>query len=502
MPSAQPAVDCRSPDDHLRAGIQAYDAKMLDQALAGLSRHIDRHPDCVEAHFNIAAVFEELGDFGKSASHFLEAAKLCPPHLPSWQRGLMALAKARQAEAFANALVTFIGACEAHGLFWKWPCYMLQHACDHHLAQGDQATAFAFFNATIGRSQQYSRLYMCWFVFLFGGYFTRVGDMENAKNCTRFAAKELPFLVHACFDNELNARVGAVSDSFVKRFDTSVAFDDPQPAESPGGGCVVLSACDAVYFKRFAPMMALSVDLFSHGSRIVHFHVVDADAACDALVADLRAMMRRTRIGYSRQPDFQDLSPDDRLTYFTCSRFMVADQVMDRYRLPLLIADVDGVFAEDPILFADQLSEDTPLALLYGPDRLDAVYNAVGGGLVGLFPTGRTSALVELVKRHMLYWYERRQMVWFFDQMCWVSALEETKRRQWHLPVTRLHMDQGRITLGPAKFFQVFEEKKESGFDRKLGMFLSEISALWTSGAISEQEARTRYKTFFGIDTM
>ena len=40
------------------------------------------------------------------------------------------------------------------------------------------------------------------------------------------------------------------------------------------------------------------------------------------------------------------------------------------------------------------------------------------------------AALVDLVKRYMLYWYERRQMVWFFDQLTWVHAVEEAKRRE------------------------------------------------------------------------
>ena len=502
MSSAEPNIRCQCPDGHLAAGNNHFDNKKYDEAISAFFQHIAQHPGCAEAIFNLAALFEDINDPEKAASHFFEVAKQHPAHLPSWQRGLMALAKARQADAFADALVSFIKACEEQGLFWKWPYYMLQHACDHHMARDDREAAFAFFNATIGRSQQYARLHMCWFIFLFGGYFLRIGDVKNGVNCMKFASKELRFLVHACFGDEFGDRVASVPDEMLRRFDESIDFPDRETPDVAGSRCVVLSACDAVYFKRFGLLMALSVDLFSQERRIVHFHVVDADEACDALVSRLRALMRRTHIGYSRQPDFQDLPREDRITYFTCSRFMVADRVMQRYRLPLLIADVDGVFVDDPVLFTDQLSEEAPLALLYSPERLDALYNAVGGGLVGLYPTQRTAALLDLVKRYMLYWYERRQMVWFFDQLTWVHAVEDAKRREWNLPVTRLVMDRGRIALGAAKFFQVFEEKKESGFDQKLSQFLDEIGSRWASGTISPEEARSRYKSFFGLEDM
>lgn len=502
MSSLQPNIACPHPDDHLRTGGRAYDEKRYHEAVTALSCHLDRHPGCAEALFNIGAALEAAGDFANAATQFREVTRLFPDHLESWQRTLMAFAKSRQADPFADTLVSFIRACEEHGIFWKWPYYMLQHACEHHMAQNEPAVAFAFFNATIGRSQHYGRLHMCWFIFLFGGYFIRTGDTENAARCLNFAAKEVNFLVHACFGDEFNRRIGSVPDDLLHRFERSIVFDGEDPTGHPGSGCVVLSACDAVYFKRFGLLMALSIDLFSREPRIVHFHVVDADDGCDALVARLRSIMRKTRIGYSRQPDFQDLPREDRITYFTCSRFMVADRVMDRYRLPVMIADVDGLFLDDPVLFADQLSAEAPLALLYSPERLDSLYNGVGGGLVGIYPTGAATAVLDLVKRYMLYWYDRKKMVWFFDQLSWVCAIEEARRRNWNLPITRLRMDRGRITLGSAKFFQVFDEKKESGFDETLQSFLEEVAALWQAGALSPVEARTRYKSFFGLDDM
>lgn len=502
MPPIEPNVYCQCPDGHLISGRNHHDKQNYSQAILEFSQHIDQHPGCSEAFFNLGSSYESINDFENAANSFFDVTNRHPSHLPSWQRGLMALAKSRRADAFADALVLFIKACEEQGLFWKWPYYMLQHACDHHMEQQDRDAAFAFFNATLARSQKYSRLNMCWFIFLFGGYFMRIGDMKNSLNCMKFAAKEVRFLVHACFGNEFNERIASISDELVRRFEASIDFRDQELPDAADYRCVVLSACDAGYFKRFGLLMALSVDLFSHEKRIVHFHVVDADEACDALASRLRALMRKTHIGYSRQPDFQELPREDQITYFTCSRFMVADRVMQRYRLPLLIADIDGVFVDDPVLFTDQLSEEAPLALLYSPERLDALYNGVGGGLVGLYPTQQTAALVDLVKRYMLYWYERRQMVWFFDQLSWVCAIEEAKRREWHLPVTRLNMDRGRIALGAAKFFQVFDEKKESGFDQRLSQFLDEIGSCWESGTISPEEAKIRYKSFFGIGDM
>lgn len=494
-------ISCNHVDKYISNAANLYDNCKYELAVTALTQHLQIHNDCFEAIFNIGAAYEAMGNLEQAASYFLKAAQLHPGHLPSWQRGLQAFAKSGQTDLFADHLVRFITACREHGLFWKWPYYMLQYACEHHMNRGDKATTFAFFNAVIGRSQQYERLHMGWFVFLFGGYFLRVGDLANATNCVRFATKEVPFLIHACFGNEFAERVESVPATFEQFFDASIRFSDLSP-ETADHGCVILCACDAKYFKRFSHLMALSVDIFSVSPRIIHFHIIDADAECADLLNRIRATLKKSQVQFSSQPDYQELPWDDRLTYFTCSRFMIAAAIMERYKIPVLIADVDGVFIDDPVLFTKQLSPDAPLALLYGPDRLDALYNGIGAGLVVLYPTPQVSELVHRVKRYMLYWYERRKLVWFFDQLTWVCAVDEAKQRKTLPQIHRLTMDRGRIKLGTANFYQVFDQKREEGFDAKVSAFVDEISQMWQASEIAPPSAKERYCAFFRIEDL
>lgn len=496
------ATSCPKLDNHLAIGARLYDAGDYINAITAFMDHLSIHPECFEAIFNTGAAHEAVGEIEKASQYFLQASQIHPAHIGSWQRGLQSLAKTGNAGTFADQLVRFIEVCRNHDLFWKWPYYMLQKACDYHMGRDDRATTFAIFNAVIGRSKQYDSLNMGWFVFLFGGYFLRIGDIANATNCIRFAAKHVHFLVHACFGDEFAERIAAVPSEFEQAFDSSVHYLDPSPLNAADYGCVILCACDAQYFKRFSHLMALSVDIFAGSPRIIHFHVIDADAECKAVLDRIRRSLQGSQVLFSCQPDYQNLPWDDRVTYFTCSRFMIAGSIMQRYRLPVLIADVDGVFIDDPVLFTEQLSADVPLALLYGPDRLDALYNGIGGGLVGLHPTAQTLDLVRRVKLYMLYWYEHRKLVWFFDQLTWVCAVDEAKRRQALPAIHRLSMDHGCITLGAAKFYQVFDEKREEGFDAKVNAFVDEVSRLWKASAIDPASARARYRAFFRIEDL
>jgi hypothetical protein len=115
---------------------------------------------------------------------------------------------------------------------------------------------------------------------------------------------------------------------------------DPRPI--PMADFVVLAACDGGYFTRFAPLLAESVAAVEGERAILHINVVNPGDDAEAMIADLQA--RHPRLRVSRQ-DGQVVGRPS--AYYACNRFLVAPALLDRYRRPLVIVDIDVTLRRD-----------------------------------------------------------------------------------------------------------------------------------------------------------
>jgi hypothetical protein len=100
------------------------------------------------------------------------------------------------------------------------------------------------------------------------------------------------------------------------------------------------AACDARYFRLFAPGFARSAALHCPTLNL-HFHLIGPDDAALALFAELAAANPGQRLNLSTEPH----GPYRSGAYYASSRFLVGPALLQRYGGRLVLTDIDVEFA-------------------------------------------------------------------------------------------------------------------------------------------------------------
>lgn len=103
---------------------------------------------------------------------------------------------------------------------------------------------------------------------------------------------------------------------------------------------VHLFACDAQYFKLFAPaLVASSARQKGDVQLLIHAHIIDPDAESLALAARLNAELGLVYTSEKSPPSIAQYLV--KRAYFTCARFLVAPQLLRDYHCSVLITEAD-----------------------------------------------------------------------------------------------------------------------------------------------------------------
>lgn len=121
-----------------------------------------------------------------------------------------------------------------------------------------------------------------------------------------------------------------------------IAWPDARPAASGEGkspDLVHLFACDANYFRQFAPaLVASSFRKRGDVDVVIHAHIVDPDPESLRL-AEVLSRKFGLRISTEKSPEA--FSTSIRRAYFTCARFLAAPEVLRSFNCPVLITEAD-----------------------------------------------------------------------------------------------------------------------------------------------------------------
>jgi hypothetical protein len=118
----------------------------------------------------------------------------------------------------------------------------------------------------------------------------------------------------------------------------------PVPIEWPAtptdeGGTIVAAACDGNYFRLFAPGFVRSLGLVIPAAT-AHIHVIAPESSLAEQVAQLAAMAPGLALNISTEP----AGPYRSGAYYASNRFLVAPALIERYRRPIVLTDIDIEF--------------------------------------------------------------------------------------------------------------------------------------------------------------
>lgn len=108
------------------------------------------------------------------------------------------------------------------------------------------------------------------------------------------------------------------------------------------GPFVLMAACDGRYFHRFAPEFLRSLDARASGLT-VHLHVVEPGEGTLDLARVLAAGSANI-VNLS----VEGANPHAGPAYYSCARFLAAKGVVEAWRRPVLLADIDVAFTDTP----------------------------------------------------------------------------------------------------------------------------------------------------------
>jgi hypothetical protein len=103
-----------------------------------------------------------------------------------------------------------------------------------------------------------------------------------------------------------------------------------------------LAACDSKYALDHAPQLVRSID--ANDGRDIHLHVINPVSGIERALVGLCASLTRSRLTLTFESvDLSSASPEQRITYYACSRFMIAPKIIQATNRPLIITDADAI---------------------------------------------------------------------------------------------------------------------------------------------------------------
>jgi tetratricopeptide (TPR) repeat protein len=219
--------------------------------------------------------------------------------------------------------------------------------------------------------------------------------------------------------------VTRVSPAFIDQLRAAAPPVAPSVQIDEGAGVanaqlIVYVACDAAYFRIFAPSMLKS--LFDNAGLdfAVALHIINAGADTDinALIEDFG----RDRFAVIRENVDLSAYGEQTKTYYACSRFLQLPDLMARWRRPMLMLDAD-LMAIRPLapLLARSAGADIGL-MSHRLKRFD-IWSYAYADVVHIAPTPAAATFFDLTRRYVAHFLKPGTAHWFLDQAAMAGVL-------------------------------------------------------------------------------
>ena len=204
-------------------------------------------------------------------------------------------------------------------------------------------------------------------------------------------------------------------EPLAQRFASAWRDGPPDSELPPDRELVVFASCDSRYFAKY-------IDAFANSTAkactqaILHVHVVDPTADTEIQAADIRRRHPGLPFILTSEASPADLDDKTRRVYFACARFLRLPELLEHYRRPVLMLDIDSVILRDisPLLAQAKL-ELADLALVFGIPR--EPWSRLWADILLAAPTAKSLAFLDQTARYIAHFFRRGTAAWFLDQV-------------------------------------------------------------------------------------
>ena len=293
-------------------------------------------------------------------------------------------------------------------------------------------------------------------VFL-GAYYSSEGQFELAEKHFNKAyqldsQQDRAHTVRLCdsyFDTLNKISVGDMASKLPNVHWEDGNFYDDQP--------VVFISCDYNYFFTFAIAFINSIRHNSAGINL-HLHLMNPDFRKKE-IRNYIDKIDNIRINFSYEVVNPSLTKKDFLRcYYITARFFRLYQCMLRYKLPIMILDVDGLVLKH-LNHVFEYVKGNDIGFRMRPGRFDP-WNQVSAGAVVINPTEIGIEYLELVAKYVGTFALEEKSSWMLDQMSLFSTLKFFQRNH-HINVKLLdkRIFSCRETTDPVIFWTAGQRK-------------------------------------------
>jgi hypothetical protein len=177
----------------------------------------------------------------------------------------------------------------------------------------------------------------------------------------------------------------------------------------------------------------------------VHVHAIQPDDESLLLIERLRQNCA-IPIALSFENFDRGLLPTESLqSYFSIARFLVLPEVLARYRVTILVSDIDQLVVADLSALMRE-TEARDVALIQDPSNFDNVMNLFSASVLCVSWTERGSEFVAKVRDYLLGRIEslNGRLPWHLDQTALAYAQLTSSHLRWYaIPRTALQSDIG-----------------------------------------------------------
>ncbi|MDH6593193.1 hypothetical protein M2165_003082 [Variovorax sp. TBS-050B] len=208
----------------------------------------------------------------------------------------------------------------------------------------------------------------------------------------------------------------------------------------PEHGPTFFAAADSVYFCRYAREVVGSVARSTERRGALHLHVINPDEAASALAEELR---RKPGVTISTEHvDLECLQIIERKTYYSCARYLLLPELLDRAAGPVVVVDMDQLVMRDPApLLA--LARQGDVAVLRFPGSEFNALSTISATLLVVAPTEGGRAFAGRLQEHITRAIPAR-MLWHLDQAALAKAFFSMPQlRRVAIPTSMLHLTGG-----------------------------------------------------------
>jgi tetratricopeptide (TPR) repeat protein len=209
-----------------------------------------------------------------------------------------------------------------------------------------------------------------------------------------------------------------VYESLGARSDEQIAHGLPAmvdlTATSFADGPIIFLCCDFTYFNSFASILLRSLARHAPGSR-VHVHVIDGGAGKWQRIVGECAALNALHVAVSAEAsDARQRYGKNAAYYYHAVRFIRLYQLLQRYRQPMWMMDVDALFNRDPRP-ALGACRGHDVAVHVRP-QMSAPWQKMPAGLIGVLPTEHGLSFARTAAAFLAQSHQNNQLCWYIDQ--------------------------------------------------------------------------------------